>query len=247
MKTLCIDLGNTRYKAAVFQEGVQLEEISLEGDLVEAMKKYLAVHHPKNIVLSSVVHHPIELEALLTASGNFLLVGAGTQLNFSIAVDKPETVGPDRLAVLAAVVETFPKKHQLVISLGSCITYNFVNKEGIFLGGAISPGMDMRFKALEQFTAKLPAVSVQTDQLGWGIPLIGYNTVTNIQSGVIYGIICELDSLIDKYKEQFGDLEVHLTGGNAVYFAGQLKNRIFADTNLLFKGLYVLSQINLGK
>jgi type III pantothenate kinase len=123
--------------------------------------------------------------------------------------------------------------------LGSCITYNFINQYQQFLGGAISPGLDMRFKSMHDYTAKLPLVSAD-----WNFPLIGYDTKTNLQSGVIVGIINEIEGFIEKYGEKYGNFNVVLTGGNSTYFASQLKYKIFADQHFLFKGLYALSEIN---
>jgi type III pantothenate kinase len=148
-------------------------------------------------------------------------------------------VGADRLALMAAAVHYFPGKNNLVIGLGSCITYNFINQYHQFLGGSISPGMDMRFKSMNDFTAKLPLVAAD-----WNFPLIGYDTKTNLQSGVIVGIINEIEGFIEKYDQKFGNFNVVLTGGNSAYFASQLKYRIFADHNFLFKGLYALSETN---
>ena len=100
-------------------------------------------------------------------------------------------------------------------------------------------GMDMRFRSMHEYTAKLPLVKEE-----WNIPLIGYDTKTNLQSGVIYGIVGELDGIIEKYENQYGNFNVVLTGGNSAYFASQLKKKIFADLNFLYKGLYALSEIN---
>ena len=130
-------------------------------------------------------------------------------------------------------------KNSLIIGLGSCITYNFINQYHQFLGGNISPGMDMRFRAMHEFTAKLPLVQAE-----WNIPLLGYDTKTNMQSGVILGMAGEIDGMIERYAARFGNFNVVLTGGNSAYFASLLKNRIFADFNFLFKGLYALSEIN---
>ena len=126
-----------------------------------------------------------------------------------------------------------------MIGLGSCITYNFINQDKQFLGGAISPGMEMRFKAMHAHTALLPLV-----QKDLNFPVIGYDTKTNLQSGVIAGITFEIGGFIDFYNSKYGNFNVVLTGGDAGYFARQLKNKIFADLNFLFKGLYALSQTN---
>jgi type III pantothenate kinase len=176
---------------------------------------------------------------VLSANTAFHRLSSATKLNFTVPVSKPETVGADRLALIAAAVRYFPGKNNLVIGLGSCITYNFVNQYNAFLGGSISPGMEMRFRSMHEYTAKLPLV-----QASWTFPLTGYDTKTNIQSGVIEGMACEIDGIIGKYTERYGNFNAVLTGGNSPHFASQLKNKIFADHNFLFKGLYALSELN---
>src|SRR6185369_1210028 len=116
-------------------------------------------------------------------------------------------------------VEIFPASNNLVIALGTCITYNFVSKYHEFTGGGISPGMDMRFKSLNSFTALLPVIKED-----WNFPLIGYDTRTNILSGVILGMAKEIDGFIDAYAERYNNFNVVLTGGDAPYFAQLLKN-----------------------
>ncbi len=239
MVTLCFDFGNTRLKAAIFENSECKESIVLPNDQSDTIQQLLDRYHPAKTILSSVVDHNKEIESLLASTTRFHLLTSSTRLNFKTPVGKPETIGADRLALIAAAVHYFPGKHNLVIGLGSCITYNFVNQYGDFLGGSISPGMDMRFTAMHQFTAKLPLVEAE-----WNLPLIGYDTKTNLQTGVITGMACEIDGIIDKYSNRYGNFNVVLTGGNSAYFASQLKNKIFADVNFLFKGLYALSEIN---
>jgi type III pantothenate kinase len=154
-------------------------------------------------------------------------------------VGKPETIGADRLALCAAAVMLFPEKNNLVIGLGTAVTYNFINGRHQFLGGGISPGMVMRMKALNDFTAKLPLVDPE-----WNVPLVGYDTKTNIQSGVVLGLAKEIDGFIDNYREKYRAFNAVLTGGDLVHLAPHLKNLIFADPDLLFKGLYAISEIN---
>src|SRR5205085_11618001 len=125
-------------------------------------------------------------------------------------VGKPETIGSDRLALVVAAADLFPQKNNLVVGLGTAITYNFINKKKEFLGGGISPGMEMRFRSLQMFTAKLPLVVKD-----WNFPLIGYDTRTNILSGVILGMSKEIDGIIDSYSEKYNNLNVLLTGGDS--------------------------------
>lgn len=239
MTTLCFDFGNTRLKAAIFENGNFKEEFFLQDDKTETVQALLDKFHPEKAILSSVINHNEAIETLLSSKTIFHKLSQLTKINFTTPVGKPETIGADRLALVAAAVHFFPGMNNLVIGLGSCITYNFVNQYHQFLGGSISPGMDMRFKAMNSFTAKLPLV-----QADWNFPLIGYDTKTNLQSGVITGISSEIDGFIEKYAQKYGNFNVVLTGGNSAYFASQLKNKIFADYNFLFKGLYALSELN---
>ena len=239
MVTICFDFGNTRKKAAVFFDSNLTDIIILEDDKEENILPLLDKYKPTKSILSSVIDHDPALEDLLAKHSHFHKLSSKTIINFTTPVGKPETIGADRLALMAAAVYYYPNKNNLVISFGSCITFNFINQYHAFLGGAISPGLDMRFRAMHEYTAKLPLVKA-----AWKFPLVGYDTATNLQSGVINGIIGEIDGTIDKYAEKYSNFNVLLTGGNSAYFAGQLKNKIFADYNFLFKGLYALSELN---
>lgn len=239
MNTICLDFGNTRLKAAIFENDQFKEEIFLANDGLASIVELLDKVQPAKSILSSVIDHNIEIETLLAERTLFHKLSSNTKLNFTNPVNKPETIGADRLALVAAAVHFFPQMNNLVISLGSCITYNFVNQYHQFLGGSISPGMDMRFRSMHEYTAKLPLV-----QASWNFPLIGYDTKTNLQTGVMLGMSSEIAGFIEKYSEKYGNFNVVLTGGNSAYFASQVKNKIFADHNFLFKGLYALSELN---
>jgi type III pantothenate kinase len=239
MKTLCFDFGNTRLKVAVFVNDNFTEEITLPNDEIFTIERLIAIQQPKKTILSSVVNHNPAIEKYLADNTVFHKISHLTKANFTTPVGKPESIGADRLALSAAAVHFYPKKNNLVIGMGSCITYNFINQYHEFLGGSISPGMEMRFKAMQVFTAKLPLVQPE-----WNFPVIGYDTKTNLQSGVIAGIAYEMDGFINEYAQKYGNFNVVLTGGDTTYFARRLKNRIFADSNFLFKGLYALSETN---
>ncbi len=129
--------------------------------------------------------------------------------------------------------------NNLVIGLGSAITYNYVNKYREFIGGGISPGMEMRFKSLNAFTARLPLVTAD-----WNFPLAGYDTRTNILSGVILGMAKEIDGIIGAYEEKYDNFNVLLSGGDSAYFTRHLKRNIFADPYLIYRGLYAISEFN---
>ena len=218
----------------------QLEEVlAVENDHPETINRLLDKYQPLQTILSSVIDHHPEIEKLLAARSSFLKLNASIKLPFTTPVGKPETIGADRLALAAYASFFYKDQNTLVIALGSCITYNFINKYNSFNGGSISPGMEMRFKALNHYTAKLPLVKAD-----WNFPLIGYDTNTNILSGVMQGMASEIDGIIDEYKEKFEKFNVLLTGGDTANFVRHLKNKIFADPYLILKGLYAISKYN---
>ena len=241
MTTLCFDFGNTRLKCAVFENATLREVITLEDQQAPTIDGLLKKFQPGKTILSSVIDHDPVIEKILAGGSRFHLLSIKTKLPFTAPVSKPETIGADRLALAAAAVHFHPRKNNLVIGLGSCITYNFINKYKQFLGGSISPGMEMRFRALQAFTARLPLIEAGDS---WNFPLVGYDTKTNIQSGVIIGMAAEIEGIIAKYEELYSNFNVLLTGGDAPYFARHLKCRIFADPDLIFKGLYAISEYN---
>ena len=239
IKTLCLDFGNTRLKAAVFFGEDLNQSFILKDDGVDDLTSVIKEFKPDHSILSSVVNHVDQIENVLSNNTRFHKLTNLSKLPFTIPVGKPETMGADRLAIAAAAVYLFPQKNNLAIGLGSCITYNFINCNHQFLGGSISPGMEMRFKAMNHYTAKLPLVKAN-----WNVPLIGYDTTTNLQTGVVLGIAEEIDGIIEEYKKRFGNFNVLLTGGDIGYFEPHFKNEIFANPDLLFKGLYAISQVN---
>lgn len=242
--TLCFDFGNTSLKCGVFVIDRLTEVIPLKDDHIEAIKQLVDKYKPDSTILSSVIDHPPEIEKILAERSSFVKLDSATKLPFTTPVARPETIGADRLALAAFAVLFYKGQNNLVIALGSCITYNFINKYNSFNGGSISPGMEMRFKALNHYTAKLPLVKVDPIDIGWNFPLIGYDTETNILSGVLLGMAAEIDGIIDAYKEKFNNFNVLLTGGDTANFVQHLKNKIFADPYLILKGLYAISKYN---
>ena len=239
--TLCLDFGNTRLKWAFFSHG-EIREAGLFGDLVlEELGLCLETLKPERSILSSVINHPDSLEEMLRSKTHFHKLDHRSRIPITTPVGKPETIGADRLSLVVAASHYFRSYNNLVIGLGSAITYNYINRFKQFIGGSISPGMEMRFKSLQTFTAKLPLVKPH-----WNFPLAGYDTKTNIQSGVIFGIAKEIDGVIDAYAERYDNLHVLMTGGDAQYFKPFLNNAITEDPDLIFKGLYLISEYNLS-
>jgi type III pantothenate kinase len=237
--TLCFDFGNTRKKVAVFNKKQLLKTIVLDDDSIATIQSLTETYKAEKSILSSVIEHNAAIEEWLGGQTKFHKLSHQSKLAFTTPVGKPETIGADRLALCAAAVHYYPKKHNLVIGMGSCVTYNFINKYHEFLGGAISPGMEMRLKAMHHFTAKLPLVTADSN-----VPLIGYDTTSNLLTGAVLGLAKEIDGFVDAYKEKYGNFNVLLTGGDLVHLASHLKNKIFADPDLIFKGLYAISEVN---
>jgi type III pantothenate kinase len=238
--TICIDFGNTRQKAALFH-GRELVDIAFfTEDLESSLGGILEKWNPDRSILSSVINHPSAVEKMLLERGKFHLLQAGkSKLPFTTPVGKPETIGADRLALCAAAVLLYPENNNLIIGLGTAVTYNFINVRNQFLGGGISPGMHMRMRALNDYTAKLPIVAPD-----WNVPLVGFDTKTNIQSGVVLGLAYEIDGFIAEYAHKYRAFNVLLTGGDMLHLAPHLKSMIFADPDLLFKGLYAICDLN---
>jgi type III pantothenate kinase len=211
----------------------------LEDDATSTIRSLIETFKPNKSILSSVIDHNLEIEEVLKNNSRFHLLNHESKLPITTPVGKPETIGADRLAIAAGGVHFYPDKHLLLIGLGTCVTLNFVNKYKEFLGGSISPGLEMRLKSLQFYTAKLPFVKPQPD-----VSLIAYDTETNILTGVILGMAYELDGFIAAYHAKFDNFNVVLTGGDVQHLAPHMKSRIFADPELIFKGLYAISEVN---
>lgn len=237
--TLCFDFGNTRLKCAVFEGREFKEERILFTAEESVIQELIDEYHPTKSILSSVINHPLHIESVLAKHTQFHKLEHTSRLPFSTPVGKPETIGADRLAICAAAVDLFPGGHNLAIGLGTCITYNYINNRHEFLGGSISPGMNMRFRAMHEQTALLPLITAEPD-----FPLVGFDTKTNILSGVILGMCKEIDGIIEAYASKYANFNVLLTGGDMGFFVPHLKNKIFADPNLIYKGLYAISEYN---
>ena len=237
--TICFDFGNTRKKAAVFNNSEVIKTLVLEDDATSTIQSLIDTYSPDKTILSSVIEHNAAMEDVLKKNSRFHLLNHLSKLPFTTPVGKPETIGADRLALAAGGVHFYPGKNLLLIGLGTCITLNFVNKYRELVGGSISPGLEMRLKSLQYYTAKLPFIKPKADA-----SLIAYDTETNILTGVILGIAYELDGFIAEYSAKFDNFNVVLTGGDLQHLASHIKSRIFADPELIFKGLYAISEVN---
>ena len=238
---LVVDIGNTRVKLAVFDERTLLDKVVLEKQRFD--KNYLQDFEQKHAFDRTILIHSGEPDAsalnYLREKGNFLLLDAQTPLPIFNAYETPATLGKDRLSAVTAAHFLFPNKNCLVIDCGTCITYNFIDSSGTFRGGSISPGLQMRFRAMHEFTAKLPLL-----QAGDCGDFIGKNTESSIRVGAQTAAIFEMDAFISAYSARFEQLTTLITGGDAHFFALHLKNKIFAEENLVLIGLNEILNFN---
>lgn len=225
MAQLVIDIGNSRTKLAVF-EGTEL--ISLENILnlnpakLDQILSDFAITHS---IISSVNTEISNLEEILKVRTKYIRFTANLKTGIVNQYKSPSTLGLDRLAGIIGAKSIFPGKNCMVIDAGTCITYDAVDKDGIYVGGSISPGLDMRLKAMHSFTGRLPNVDF-SDYHDWQ----GYDTVSAMLSGVVNGTLAEVKGFIETYCLHYPELHVILCGGNAIFFDTRLKNSIFAHT-----------------
>jgi len=240
---LCIDWGNTNIKAAIFDNDVLTKQyIFSEEAALEEVSTIMNTYKPVKAILCSVVHHTDELCHLLKSKiPSFINLNGFTRLPINNAYLSQDTLGADRVALVCGAHLAFPDKNNLVIGAGSCITYNLMQKNKTFRGGAISPGLRMRLKAMHTFTDRLPEIGLDGELL-----LLGYDTPTCMLSGAVFGMACEIDGMIAEYGKQYPDFNAILTGGDASFFAGKLKSKIFADPDLLLKGLNLILNYNVS-
>ncbi|WP_306354079.1 type III pantothenate kinase [Flavobacterium sp. '19STA2R22 D10 B1'] len=231
---LVIDVGNTRIKGAVFEKDTLKEAfVFSKKDLKNELEKILKKNEKiSDLVISSVGFLDENDFSYLKNQLNCHVISNRDVFPFKNKYATPQTLGVDRLVLASGAVFQYPKQNRLVIDAGTCITYDFIDQHDQYYGGAISPGFRLRYEALHNFTAKLPLLSLEAPK-----SFIGDSTAESIHSGVVNGLIHEIDGFIGQYKEKFLDLTVILTGGDTEFLAKRLKNTIFANSNFLLESL----------
>jgi type III pantothenate kinase len=240
---LIVEQGNTKIKAAVFENGRIAVFVSGDAGDYEIVEQLLENKNIRQAIISSVVDvENFFVEQLKTAVSRLIFLDENTPLPIKNAYETPATLGKDRLAAVAGANFLKPDSNLLVIDAGTAITYEFIDSQGVYAGGNISPGLTTRFRALHHFTGRLPLV-----QESEKVPFIGSNTAEAIMAGVVNGVVFEMDGYIDFFKTQYRDFYVFLTGGHAQYFEKRLKNHTFADPNLVLIGLNRILEYNADK
>lgn len=238
---LIIDVGNSQIKVAVFKQdelvSVAVKQVDALLDHVQKIfKKHSGIGH---IMVSSVGHLPNSVIESLEKSAPVMMLSNTLMVPFINDYASPESLGVDRIALVASAFSAYPNQNCLVIDAGSCITYDFIDQNGHYKGGAISPGLMMRFKAMHTFTADLPLI----DSFEFG-NFIGTNTQECMISGVVNGSLNEIDAVISQYQKKFKDLTVILTGGDSHFLSKRLKSSIFAHPNILLRGVNCILELN---
>lgn len=231
---LVVDVGNTRIKAAVF-EGANLFEIfvfskiELKKNIENILKKF---EKTTDLVISSVGE--VEKQSFMEYNKvlNVHFLSPEDSFPFHNRYATPKTLGIDRMVLAAGATLQFPNQNRLVIDAGTCVTYDFIDDQDNYLGGAIAPGLRLRYEALHNFTAKLPLLPLESPK-----DLIGTSTAESIHSGVVNGLVYEINGFIDQYNARYSNFIIILTGGDTDFLAKRLKNTIFANSNFLLESL----------
>lgn len=238
---LVIDVGNTQIKAAVFEQNTLLKkEIIAYEDWQISLKKVIKNFSEISILVVASVGKLEKNDFLTLDSGlNVYFVTKESKFPFNNLYASPSTLGIDRMILASGAVLQFPKKNRLVIDAGTCITYDFIDSNDNYLGGAISPGIRLRYESLHNYTAKLPLLKKEKP-----IDIVGNSTTQSIHSGVINGVSFEIEGFINSVLDKNDNFIIILTGGDAVFLAERLKNTIFANPNFLLESLNQTFQYN---
>ena len=230
IKNIVIDQGNYSFKIGVFEarELMDVVEYRRRKDVLA----FVQALSPQYVLLSSVVRKNKKLMKAMAESTKVMRLTSKTPLPFKNLYASPKTLGPDRIAAIAAASEMFQNENCLVVDAGTCITYDFLDNKNVYQGGAISPGISMRFQALNHYTSRLPLVEKINNP-----DLIGNTTQSCIESGVVNGVLAEVEGIIEKYEAGYGNIKVVLCGGDVNFFESNLKGHIFAVANFVLLGL----------
>lgn len=238
---LAIDIGNTHIKAAVFEDGQLVETFKskvADGAFVEGV--FEAYPDIDRAILSSVRSEFAEVEnALKSRVKHYMRFDHDTPIPIRNLYGTPQTLGGDRLAAAVGANAIYPGANVMIVDFGTAITIDLVTNKGEFLGGNISPGADARLRALHDYTSNLPLC-----ENTWDTVLLGRNSQEAICSGVLNGILYEIEGYIARLEQEYEELKIIFTGGDGKYFAKRLKNTIFATYDLVVHGLNRIMEYN---
>ncbi|MGB3465353.1 MAG: type III pantothenate kinase [Cyclobacteriaceae bacterium] len=233
MRKLLVDIGNTLIKTALSDDKGLSEFRNWQN--IETFTGYVQKISPQQAYISSVTEKHKLVAEVLEQYCPVDIFSRETPLPIKVHYKTKDTLGLDRVAAIMGAYELFPGKNNLVIDIGTCITYDFIDNECNYYGGAISPGINIRLKSLHQLTSKLPLVEISEDK---NMPEIaGDSSANSISSGVLNGILFEIDGFISSYQKQYKDLNTIITGGDSYRFESTIKAHIFVAPKLILIGL----------
>ncbi len=238
---LVIDIGNTHTKTAMFEKGQLLETTRIENTDGINLSELIDDIRPDHCIISSVGATDPLTQLPDVKKRTVIVLDHQTPLPLNISYKTPETLGRDRIAGASGARYVCPLCNVMIMDLGTAITIDLVNAEGVFLGGNISPGLQTRFRSLHDYTARLPLLTKES-----GLPDFGTDTTSAIIAGVQQGIIYELNGYMDEYSRRYPACEFILTGGDADFFVNLLKKPIFVIPDLVLKGLNYILDYNVS-
>jgi len=241
---LVIDVGNTRVKYAVFMENTLLESRDSDIDIIQKLINAFLSDYPKisACIISSVGKLTEDDFSYIPENIKTHFVSHKSDFPFTNKYQTPETLGADRLVLASGATMRFPNQNRFVVDIGTAITYDFVDKDNNYLGGAISPGIALRYVVLNISTAKLPLLESRRGNF-----FIEQTTDSSIHSGVINGIVFEIEGFIERLQVEYDEFIIILTGGYANFFAEKLKSTIFAQPDFILESLNDLYQYQKNK
>lgn len=237
---VAVDIGNTNIKIGFFEGQALIER--LERVDLDEIPGIINSRQPDAVIISSVTIPTEGLIGQMDAKLK-LILGAETPVSYQSAYQSPLTLGSDRMAIVAGGQNLFPNRNCLMIGLGTCITYDLLTSENHYLGGAISPGLHMRFKAMNTFTARLPLLQLSDETPAE----VGHSTAASMRTGVYHGILHEIEGFIAQYQAQHQDLQIIICGGDVKLFEKKIKASIFAVPDLVLIGLNAILTYNVDK
>ncbi len=226
-------------KVGIFNQNDILYLNTCKTITLKQLQNLLIDYSIDKAIISSVKNYSPLIKEFLKENLLFVELSEITKIPIKVRYTTTETLGKDRLSAVVAAKSVYPNNNVLVINAGTCITYDFIDKNSEYYGGAISPGIQMRLKALNTFTEKLPLIKSKKN-----VELIGNSTHNSILSGVMNGVMYEASGFIKSYNDNFNDLKVILSGGDMNYFDKKFKNSIFAFSNIVIHGLNIILDFN---
>ncbi|MDA9276340.1 type III pantothenate kinase [Flavobacteriaceae bacterium] len=240
---LVIDIGNTAVKVYLFKNNEIIKrEVLSENALIQYLK-LIAIDDIRNIICSSVTKsYKDQLSKIFKNSNYFDFSDNNLKIPFTNNYETKKSLGQDRIGLISSAVLKFQDQNSLVIDMGTCITYDFIDSQNIYHGGAISPGIRMRYSSFSNYTSNLPLLKFQDIT-----KIIGANTEESLHIGINNGIVGEINQYINSLKKSYSEFNVIITGGDSIFLLNKIKNAIFADQDFLASGLNYIIKLNEGE